>query len=66
MRRLWITRINAAARECGLSYSQLIHGLNGASVAIDRKILADIAIRDFSAFTRLADIAREEILADTA
>lgn len=66
MRRLWITRINAAARECGLSYSQLIHGLNEASVSIDRKVLADIAIRDFSAFARLADIAKQELLANTA
>jgi large subunit ribosomal protein L20 len=57
-RSLWITRINAAARECGLSYSRLISGLNKASVAIDRKVLADIAVYDKEAFAALAKIAQ--------
>src|SRR6478752_2639939 len=49
-RRLWITRIGAAARQNGLSYSQLMHGLSLAGVQVDRKILADIAVRDADAF----------------
>ncbi|MEY2700326.1 MAG: hypothetical protein RIQ52_1081 [Pseudomonadota bacterium] len=57
-RALWITRINAAARECGLSYSRLIDGLKKASVDIDRKVLADIAVRDKQAFAELARIAQ--------
>ena len=57
-RALWIVRINAAAREFGLSYSRFIAGLNKASVAIDRKVLADIAIRDKEAFAELARIAQ--------
>jgi large subunit ribosomal protein L20 len=58
-RRLWITRINAAARECGMSYSQLIHGLTLAGVTLDRKVLSDIAVRDPETFRRFADVARE-------
>src|SRR5216117_2499051 len=58
-RRLWITRINAAARENGLSYSQFIHGLQLAGVELDRKVLADIAVRDADAFRRFAEVARE-------
>ncbi len=57
-RSLWIVRINAAARECGLSYSRFIAGLNKASVAIDRKVLADIAVHDKDAFRELARIAQ--------
>jgi large subunit ribosomal protein L20 len=57
-RALWIVRINAAAREFGLSYSRFMAGLNKASVAIDRKVLADIAIRDKEAFAELARIAQ--------
>ena len=53
-RRLWIIRINAAARENGLSYSRLIGGLNKAGIDIDRKILADIAVQDPAAFSQLA------------
>src|ERR1700759_3596548 len=49
-RRLWITRINAAARQHGMSYSQLMHGPSLAGVQLDRKILADIAVRDADAF----------------
>ena len=58
-RRLWITRINAAARQNGMSYSQLMHGLTLAGVELDRKILADIAVRDADAFRRFAELARE-------
>ena len=61
MRRLWIMRINAAAREYGLSYSQLVHGLNQAEVAVDRKIMADLAVRDSQAFAQLVLIARERL-----
>ena len=58
-RRLWITRINAAARESGMSYSQFIHGLALANITLDRKVLADIAVRDPETFRRFADAARE-------
>lgn len=57
-RALWIARINAAARECGLSYSRFMDGLKKASVAIDRKVLADLAVRDKDAFAELARIVR--------
>ena len=59
MRRLWIVRINAAARREGLSYSQLMHGLNEAGVEVNRKMLADVAVRDPEAFRRFAELARE-------
>ena len=58
-RRLWITRINAAARQNGMSYSQFIHGLALAGVELDRKVLADIAVRDPETFRRFAERARE-------
>ena len=58
-RRLWITRINAAARQNGLSYGEFMHGLKLAGVELDRKILADIAVRDPETFARFADTARE-------
>ena len=58
-RRLWITRINAAARLNGMSYSQFMHGLTLAGVELDRKVLADIAVRDAETFRRFAEIARE-------
>jgi len=58
-RRLWITRINAAARENGTSYSQLIHGLQAAGIELDRKVLADIAVRDPETFRRFVEAARE-------
>ena len=58
-RRLWITRINAAARQHGMSYSQFMHGLKLAGIELDRKILADIAVRDADAFRRFAEAARE-------
>jgi len=57
-RALWIVRINAAAREFGLSYSRLMSGLNKASVELDRKVLADIAVHDKQAFSALADKAK--------
>src|ERR671917_281610 len=58
-RRLWITRINAAARQEGMTYSQLIHGLQVAGIELDRKVLADIAVRDPETFRRFVDAARE-------
>jgi large subunit ribosomal protein L20 len=57
-RSLWIVRINAAARENGLSYSRLISGLQNAGVSLDRKVLADIAVRDPDAFSQLASLAQ--------
>jgi large subunit ribosomal protein L20 len=57
-RRLWITRINAAARLNGLSYSRFMHGLGEAGVEIDRKILAELAVNDAEAFTKLAEVAK--------
>jgi large subunit ribosomal protein L20 len=57
-RALWIARINAAARECGLSYSRFIDGLNKAGIAIDRKVLADIAVADKAAFAAIAERAK--------
>lgn len=60
-RRLWITRINAAARINGLSYSRFINGLKKANVTIDRKILADIAVRDMQAFAALTNIAKQAL-----
>jgi large subunit ribosomal protein L20 len=59
LRRLWIVRINAAARREGLTYSELVHGLKGAGVEVNRKQLADIAVRDPEAFRRFAELARE-------
>ena len=60
-RALWITRINAAARINGLSYSKLIHGLKGANVGIDRKVLADLAVSDPQGFTEIAALAKANI-----
>lgn len=57
-RSLWIQRINAAARMNGMSYSRMINGLNKAGVAIDRKMLADIAVHDMPAFSQLAEKAK--------
>lgn len=57
-RRLWIQRIGAAARQNGLSYGQLMHGLKTAGIDIDRKVLADIAVKDAAGFTQLAEKAR--------
>ena len=54
-RALWITRINAAARECGLSYSRFIDGLKKAGIELDRKVLADMAVHDKQAFAAIAE-----------
>ncbi len=62
-RALWIARINAAARECGLSYSRMINGLKKADVAIDRKVLADIAVHDKDTFGKLAEAAKAQLAA---
>lgn len=61
-RALWVARINAAARECGLSYSRLINGLTKAAIAIDRKILADMAVFDKAAFAALAERAKAQLV----
>ncbi len=58
-RRLWITRINAAARAEGMSYSEFMHGLGKAGVEVNRKMLADIAVNDRDAFRRFVELARE-------
>jgi len=58
LRSLWITRINAAARVNGLSYSRLMYGLRQADIVLDRKILADIAVRDPQTFSHIVDAAR--------
>jgi large subunit ribosomal protein L20 len=60
-RRLWITRINAAARMNDLSYSQLVNGLKKAGVEINRKVLADLAVRDADAFAKLAELAKAQV-----
>ena len=60
-RRLWIQRINAAARLNGVSYSQLMYGLKSANVGLDRKILAELAVNNPAEFARLATLAREAI-----
>jgi large subunit ribosomal protein L20 len=58
MRELWIIRINAAARLNGISYSKLVNGLKKANVELDRKVLADIAVRDAATFGRIAEVAK--------
>ena len=58
-RRLWIVRINAAARQNEITYSVLMHGLKRAGVEIDRRMLADLAVRDPSAFGKVVDVARQ-------
>jgi large subunit ribosomal protein L20 len=60
-RALWIVRINAAARECGLSYSRFMNGLHKAAIEIDRKVLADLAVFDKAAFAALAEKAKAAI-----
>ncbi|NMD43118.1 MAG: 50S ribosomal protein L20 [Firmicutes bacterium] len=60
-RKLWITRINAAARSNGLSYSRFINGLKKADIEINRKMLADMAVHDQDGFSRLVQVAREHI-----
>ena len=63
MRTLWIVRVNAAARENGLTYGQLVHGLALAKVTVDRKILADLAISDPVAFKAFAELAKKSVAA---
>ena len=58
MRQLWIIRINAAAREQGVTYGQFVHGLKKADIQIDRKILADLAVRDSATFGRIVELAK--------
>lgn len=60
-RRLWVTRINAAARMNGLSYNKLMHGLKLAGISVNRKILADLAVTDAKAFADLAEAAKQKI-----
>lgn len=62
-RGLWIVRINAAAREHGLSYSQLMHGLKQGGVGVDRKMLADLAVRDPAGFQEFAQVAKTHLAA---
>jgi large subunit ribosomal protein L20 len=57
-RRLWVVRINAAARLCGISYSRLIAALVKSNIDLDRKILADLAVTDFAAFQKVAEVAK--------
>ncbi len=60
-RRLWIARINAAARMCDISYSKLMHGLKLAGINLNRKMLAELAVNDFEAFKALAETAKSRI-----
>jgi large subunit ribosomal protein L20 len=60
-RRLWVSRINAAARGSGVTYSRLIHGLRRAGISVNRKVLADLAIRDRAAFDALVARAKERL-----
>ena len=62
-RALWIQRINAAARECGLSYSRMIDGLKKQNIELDRRVLADLAVHDKDAFAALAEKAKEALAA---
>lgn len=62
-RRLWITRINAAVRQHGLSYSKFINALGKANILVNRKILADIAVKDAAAFKKVVDLAKEKLSA---
>ena len=65
-RSLWIVRIGAACRAADMSYSQFIHGLKLAEIELDRKILADLAVRDEAAFAKLVETAREQLTAAAA
>jgi large subunit ribosomal protein L20 len=61
MRRLWILRINAAARQCGLSYNRLIEGLHKGQIEIDRKTLSELAVHDAAGFARIVETAKEHL-----
>ena len=63
-RQLWITRINAAARQNGVTYNRFIQGLKAAGVEVDRKILADLAVNDAAAFASLAEVAKQNLSSD--
>jgi large subunit ribosomal protein L20 len=65
-RRLWIQRINAAARQNGMTYNRFVQGIKAAGVEIDRKVLADLAVNDPGAFAALVDVARAALPATTA
>ena len=60
-RKLWIVRINAAANQCGINYSTLMHGLKVANVDINRKMLSELAINDFETFAQLVDTAKKAL-----
>src|SRR5476649_275369 len=60
-RALWIARINAAARQCGLTYSVFMNGLKRAAIEVDRKVLADLAVTDMAAFAKFADQAKASL-----
>ena len=59
MRRLWVVRLNAACRQCNISYSKFIYGLKKAKIDINRKVLSDIAITDFETFKKLVDFVQK-------
>ncbi|MEI6763124.1 MAG: 50S ribosomal protein L20 [Actinomycetes bacterium] len=61
-RRLWIQRINAGARANGLTYNRFIQGLNGAGIAVDRRVLAELATNDPAAFAALVEVARKHVV----
>ena len=61
LRNLWVTRVNAAARQNGITYSRLIHALKLAEIRLDRKILADLAVSDPKAFTRIVEVAKSAL-----
>lgn len=65
-RKLWITRINAATRQNGMTYNRFVQGLKAAEVEVDRKMLADLAVRDPQAFTELVDVARKHLPEEAA
>lgn len=60
-RKLWIARVNAAARTCGMSYSKLMNGLKKSNININRKMLAELAVSDLKAFEKLAQISKESL-----
>jgi len=65
-RQLWIQRINAAARQHGMTYNRFIQGIKAAGVEVDRKVLADMAVNDIAAFGALVEVAKAALPADTA
>lgn len=65
-RKLWIIRINAAARQNGISYSRFMNGLKAANIDVDRKVLADMAVHDSTGFSRLAELAKAQAVSAEA